>query len=89
MPPTPTDLLLPPALDREGALALLARRLTLEAGRARTDDRVLLDSFDGRLRAAGLRAERPPGRRGALTLHEPGAPPRRRRGAGRAAPPGE
>ena len=53
-------------------------RLALEIGRARTEDRVLLDSFDGRLRAAGLRAERPPGRRGGvLTVHEPGAPPRR------------
>jgi CHAD domain-containing protein len=78
VPPSPIDLLLPPALDREGALALLSKRLTLEVGRARTQDRVLLDSFDGRLRAAGLRVERPPGRRrGALTLHEPGAPPRR------------
>ena len=40
---------------------------------------MLLDSFDGRLRAAGLRAERPAGRsRGAaLTLHEPGAAVRR------------
>ena len=78
MPPTPTELLLPPSLDRAGAIALLAERLTLEIGRARTEDRVLLDSFDGRLRAAGLRAERPPGRRGGtLTVHEPGAPPRR------------
>jgi len=78
VPPTPTELLLPPALDREAAIALLAKRLTLEVGRARTEDRIVLDSFDGRLRAAGLRAERPPGRRaGALTLHEPGGPPRR------------
>ena len=45
------------------------------AGRA-SADRVLLDTFDGRLREAGLRAERPAGRTGgaALTLHEPGAP---------------
>jgi CHAD domain-containing protein len=78
VPPTPIELLLPPALDREAAVALLAERLTLEAGRARTEDRLVLDSFDGRLRAAGLRAERPPGRRaGALTVHEPGAPARR------------
>ena len=78
MPPSPIELLLPPALDREAAVALLSKRLTLQVGRARTEDRLVLDSFDGRLRAAGLRAERPPGRRrGALTLHEPGAPPRR------------
>ena len=78
MPPTPTELLLPPALDRAAAVALLAKRLALDVGRARTEDRVLLDSFDGRLRAAGLRAERPPGRRGGgvLTVREPGAPPR-------------
>ena len=45
------------------------------AGRAATTAS-LLDSFDGRLRAAGLRAEAPV--RGAtLTLHEPGAPARR------------
>jgi CHAD domain-containing protein len=79
VPPTPIELLLPPSLDRAAAVALLAERLALEVGRARTEDRVLLDSFDGRLRAAGLRAERPPGRRGGgvLTVHEPGAPPRR------------
>ena len=60
-------------------LARLGERLDLEAGRERTVDRVLLDSFDGRLRAEGLRAERPAGRsRGtALTLHEPGAAVRR------------
>jgi CHAD domain-containing protein len=78
VPPTPIELLLPPSLDRAAVVALLAKRLALEVGRARTEDRVLLDSFDGRLRAAGLRAERPPGRRGGvLTVHEPGAPPRR------------
>jgi CHAD domain-containing protein len=78
VPPSPIELLLPPALDRDAAVALLAKRLTLEVGRARTEDRLVLDSFDGRLRAAGLRAERPPGRRlGTLTLHEPGGPVRR------------
>jgi len=78
VPPSPIELLLPPSLDRGDAIALLSERLALEVGRARTEDRVLLDSFDGRLRAAGLRAERPPGRRGGvLTVHEPGAPPRR------------
>jgi CHAD domain-containing protein len=76
--PLPIELLLPPALDREAAVALLAKRLRLEVGRPHTEDRVVLDSFDGRLRAAGLRAERPPGRRrAALTVLEPGAPARR------------
>ena len=78
MPTPPIELLLPPALDRDAAVALLAKRLRLEVGRARTEDRLVLDSFAGRLRAAGLRAERPPGRRlGTLTLHEPGGPVRR------------
>ena len=48
--------------------------MPLEAGGARELDRTLLDSFDGRLRAAGLRAEYADG---ALTLHEPGAAVRR------------
>jgi CHAD domain-containing protein len=76
---SPTELLLPPAQDRAATLALLAKRLTLQVGRAHTEDRVLLDSFDRRLRAAGLRAERPAGRGAAplLTVHEPGAPARR------------
>ena len=79
MTPTPTELLLPPALDRGATVALLAKRLDLHVGRARTEDRVLLDSFDRRLRSAGLRAERPAGRRAAprLTVHEPGAAARR------------
>src|SRR3954452_18820346 len=69
------DLLLP----ESATVALLAERLELEVGRERRVDRVLLDSFDGRLRAEGLRAEGPAGRsRGStLTLHEPGAAPRR------------
>ena len=50
----PTDLLLP---DRAAALALLRERLDADVGRERVLDRVLLDSFDGRLRAEGLRAE--------------------------------
>ncbi len=74
MPPEPVDLLLPASFDGSGALAPLGKRLRLEPARERTADRVLLDSFDGRLRAAGLRAEHD----GAtLTLYEPGAPVRR------------
>src|SRR3954447_11095414 len=70
----PVELLLPDS--GEAVLAMLRERLALEVGRPRTTDRVLLDSFDGRLREAGMRAEAPI--RGAtLTLHEPGAPARR------------
>jgi CHAD domain-containing protein len=74
----PLDLLLPASGDGPAVLALLSERLRLEIGRERTADRVLLDSFDGRLREQGLRAERPAGRSRAtgLTLHEPGAAPR-------------
>ena len=54
----PVELLLPDS--GEAVLAILRDRLEVDVGRARTADRVLLDSFDGRLRAAGLRAERPP-----------------------------
>jgi CHAD domain-containing protein len=71
------DLILPPSLDQAAALALLEERLELSAARARSRDRTLLDTFDGRLRAAGLRAERPAGRGAVLELHEPGAPVRR------------
>jgi CHAD domain-containing protein len=68
------DLLLPDPEDRSGALALLQERLSVQVGREQTRDRTLLDSFDGRLRAAGLRAERADR---SLTLHEPGAAVRR------------
>ena len=70
----PVELLLPDS--GEAVLATLRERLALDVGRARSADRILLDSFDGRLREAGLRAEAP--LRGAtLTLYEPGAPARR------------
>jgi hypothetical protein len=71
VPSTPIELLLPPALDREAAVALLAKRLTLEVGRPRSEDRLVLDSFDGRLRAAGLRAERPRSRATSQTSRRP------------------
>jgi CHAD domain-containing protein len=77
VPPDPVDLSLPPGLDQAAATALLAERLELDAGRPRIHDRTLLDTFDGRLRAAGLRAERAAGRGAPLELHEPGAPVRR------------
>ena len=79
MAPDPVDLIVPAGLDQAAALALLEERLELSAGRARTSDRVLLDSFDGRLRAAGLRAERPAGRSVTIVLKEPGAPAREAR----------
>jgi CHAD domain-containing protein len=79
VPPAPVDLLLPAGLDGAEALALLQSRLRLDVGAARTRDRVLLDSFDGRLRAAGLEAERAAATRGTTTieLRETGAPVRR------------
>ena len=74
MPAAPKELLLPPALDLDAAIALLRERLALETGRAARDERVLLDTFDGRLRAAGAQAEL---RGGELALREDGAPVRR------------
>ena len=72
------ELVVPDELDGRAVLAALAERLTLEIDRATTSDRVLLDTFDARLREAGLRAEWPAGRasRRRLTLREPGMPPR-------------
>lgn len=74
MPPEPIELLLPPTLDPDEAVALLGERLDLQPGRATRRERLLLDSFDGRLRAAGLRAEVVGGE---LVVYEPGAPARR------------
>jgi CHAD domain-containing protein len=70
----PVELLLPDA--GEAVLATLRERFALDVGRPRSADRVLLDSFDGRLREAGLRAEAPV-RGSTLTLYEAGAPARR------------
>jgi CHAD domain-containing protein len=72
------ELVLPASLDGAALSRLLAGRLEVEIGRPRTLDRVLLDTFDGRLRAAGLSADLLGGRAASrtLTLHEPGAPPR-------------
>jgi CHAD domain-containing protein len=75
--PDPVDLILPSSLDRAGAAELLVERLGAVAGRPRVHDRTLLDTFDGRVRSAGLRVERPAGRNAAIELHEPGAPVRR------------
>jgi CHAD domain-containing protein len=72
------ELALPEELDDRAVLAVLADRLTLDVARAGTADRELLDTFDARLRAAGLHAEWPARRaaRRRLTLREPGMPPR-------------
>jgi CHAD domain-containing protein len=72
------ELVLPASLDGAGLAERLSDRLEVEVGRPRTLDRVLLDTFDGRLRAAGLSAERSAGRPASrtLTLREPGAPAR-------------
>jgi CHAD domain-containing protein len=72
------ELVVPEDLDGRAVLAALAERLTLEVDRATTSDRVLLDTFDARLRDAGLRAEWPAGRAKSrrLTLREPGMPQR-------------
>jgi len=76
--PGTLELELPAELDDRALLGVLARRLTLDVGRASTTDRVLLDTFDARLRAAGLRADWPARRaaRRRMTLREPGMPPR-------------
>jgi CHAD domain-containing protein len=73
MPRPIAELLVPAALDADAAVDLLAERLEFEASPRRIVDRRFLDSFDGRLRAAGLRAEV---RDGMLSVHEPGAPVR-------------
>jgi CHAD domain-containing protein len=72
------ELVLPAPLDGAALAEGLAGRLELKVGRPRNLDRVLLDTFDGRLRAAGLSADLSAGGTASrtLTLHEPGAPPR-------------
>jgi CHAD domain-containing protein len=84
MASTALEFDLPEGLDDAALLARVGERLQVEPGRVRTADRELLDTFDGRLRAAGLTVERP-ARRGAsaeLTLREPGRPVRRARVTG-------
>jgi CHAD domain-containing protein len=68
---------LPDSLDERAAVSVVSDRLDVEIGRPHREDRLLLDSFDGRLRAARLRAERSVGG-AAVTLRvfEPGAPTR-------------
>jgi CHAD domain-containing protein len=84
MASTALELDLPEGLDDAALIARLGERLRIEPGRVRTADRELLDTFDGRLRAAGLTVERPARRAASaeLTLREPGRPVRRARAAG-------
>jgi CHAD domain-containing protein len=74
---TARAFVLPASLDERAAVLLVSDRLDVEIGRPRREERLLLDSFDGRLRAARLRAERSIGS-AAVTLRvfEPGAPTR-------------
>jgi CHAD domain-containing protein len=72
VPLAPLELQLPAELDDAAVAELLAGRLDVQPGRSRSAQRVLLDTFDGRLRAAGLTAEHA----GALSVTEPGAPAR-------------
>ncbi len=53
MPPTPLELTLPEGVD-------VPALLEVRPGRARTETRVLMDTFDGRLRAAGVEHGRSP-----------------------------
>jgi CHAD domain-containing protein len=72
------ELVLAAPLDGAALAKALAGRLELNVGRPRALDRVLLDTFDGRVRGAGLSADLSAERTATrtLTLHEPGAPPR-------------
>ena len=72
------ELVLPASLDGAALLARLADRLEVTVGRPQSLDRILLDTFDGRLQAAGLLAERSAENTASriLTLREAGAPAR-------------
>ena len=69
------ELTIPASVRPDAVLHVLEDKLAVVAGEPGAADRVLLDSFDGRLRAAGLTLERAVGRTGepwTLTLTEPG-----------------
>jgi CHAD domain-containing protein len=78
VPSAGLEFVLPASLDDAALVALLADRVEVEVGGPRTLDRVLLDTFDGRLRAVGLSAEWFAGRAASATLilRESGAPAR-------------
>ena len=68
------EFLLPAGTVEPDVADRLAQRLPLDAGRPHVEERVLLDSVDGRLGAAGLHAH---WAAGAIVLLEEGVPPRR------------
>ena len=68
------EFLLPAGTVEPDVADRLAQRLPLDAGRPHVEERVLLDSVDGRLGAAGLHAH---WAAGAIVLLEAGVPPRR------------
>lgn len=77
--PEPVEFCLPPALDPVAVVDALGRRVSVVPGSWSSADRVYLDTFDGRLRAAGItlsRVARPP-RDGAVHLTLADAGPRR------------
>ena len=72
------ELRMPPALDLDGVIGALRRHAEIVAEPPRFTDRVYLDTFDGRLHAAGLTLWRPATEDGGvtLTLEEAHGPPR-------------
>jgi CHAD domain-containing protein len=76
---TPTELALPGDVDPTGAVEAVAARIGAASARPHVEDLVLLDTFDRRLRAAGLAADHPAGRSASieLRLHEAEGPVRR------------
>jgi CHAD domain-containing protein len=73
--PAGLELVVPASVDDAALVARIADRLEVQAARPRTVDRVLLDTFDGRLRVAGLSAER--SAPDSVVLREPGTPARK------------
>jgi CHAD domain-containing protein len=71
--PSPLELLLPPEVGAPEIAAAIEGRYAVVEGPAESDERVYMDSFDARLRAAGLALER---RGRELRLREPGQPDR-------------
>jgi CHAD domain-containing protein len=71
----PVALLMPPDIDDNALISALRRHLDVDVESSRSLDRVYLDTFDGRLHAAGLtvwRAVKPSNSAVGLTLEEPG-----------------
>src|SRR5215212_10156797 len=69
----PLELLLPPEIGTDEVATAVRSRYEVVEGPSVSDERVYLDSFDARLRKAGLLLER---RGRELRLREPGRPDR-------------